>query len=425
MPSAMNDPDDVIITGLGAKGDGVGVDGRGQTRFVKFALPGESWRVDDDGERAVSAPSEQRVAPVCRHFGTCGGCTAQHMRDDLYTSWKLGIVRQEFERRNIDPGPLELVEVPLHSRRRAVLSAVREGDHIRLGYHAARSHDIIDLTECPVLAPGIVASFDILRAMAERALGGRGSVRFTVLACQEGLDIDIGGEHQPVGEDARRALAELVREHGIARMTIDGDVVAQFAVPTLQVGGVDVPVPSGTFVQAVDHAETVMATEVASAASGAKTVADLFCGIGTFALVLARKARVLAIDSNGPAVTALDTARRNTQGLKPIETRKRDLFREPLSRKELDDFACVVFDPPRAGAEAQAQALAKSKVPVVVAVSCNPATLARDCGILLDGGYQIDRLRVIDQFRFSAQVECVAVIRRPIKGRPKPGRPRD
>ena len=418
----MAETDEIVITDLGARGDGIGRDAHGETHFVKYALPGERWRVDEAGALAMIAPSEQRVAPVCRHFGTCGGCATQHMRDDVYTGWKLGVVRQEFERRDIDPGSLEMIAVPLHSRRRAVLSAVREGDNIRLGYHAARSHDIIDLAECPVLRPDIAASFDILRAIAGRTLGRRGAVRLTVLDCQEGLDVDIGGEHQPVIEDGQRVLAELARENGIARLTIDGDVVAQFTVPTLRVGGIDVPVPSGAFVQAVDEAETAMAAEVALAASTAKTVVDLFCGIGTFAFVLARKARVLAIDSDGPAMAALETASRNAQGLKPIETRKRDLFREPLSRKELDDFACVVFDPPRAGAEAQAQSLARSAVPVVIAVSCNPATLARDSRILLDGGYHLERLRVIDQFRYSAQIECVAVLRRPVKGRSKPGR---
>ena len=408
----MTDLDEISIEDLGARGDGIGKDGRGATHFVKGALPGERWRPVGAGGFELVAPSERRVAPVCAHFGTCGGCAAQHMHEDLYATWKLGLVRQEFERRGIDPGHLDLTVVPLHSRRRCVLSAERAGDEIRLGYHVARSHDIVDLGECPVLTPEIVASFGLLRSIAEVMLAPRGRLRLTVLACEQGLDVDVGGEHQPLGQDRRRRLGELAGHNGIARLTTDGDVVAQFAAPSLRVGEISVPVPSGVFVQAVGSAEAALATEVATAAAGAKTVADLFCGIGTFTFGLARRARVLAIDSDRSALAALDAARKSAQGLKPIETRRRDLFREPLSRKELEGTGCVVFDPPRAGAEAQATALAKSRVPVVAAVSCNPTTLARDSRILLDGGYRLQRLRVIDQFRYSVQIECVAVFRR-------------
>ncbi|MGI9408749.1 MAG: class I SAM-dependent RNA methyltransferase [Hyphomicrobiaceae bacterium] len=408
----MTDRDEISIKDLGARGDGIGTDGHGESHFVKSALPGERWRPDGNDGFKLIAPIEQRVTPVCGHFGTCGGCVAQHMREDLYASWKLGIVQKEFERRGIDPGHLEIADVPMRSRRRCVLSAVRDGDEVRLGFHVARSHDIVDLAECPVLVPGIVGSFRLLRSIADVLLGSSGTLRFTVLACEHGLDIDVGGQYVPLGEDRRRKLVEVVQAQGVARLTADGDVIAQFAAPSLRVGGFSVPVPSGAFVQAVGAAEEAMAADVAAAAADAKYVADLFCGIGTFALTLARTARVLAIDSDRPAVAALDAARKTAQGLKPIDARRRDLIREPLSRKELEGFGCVVFDPPRAGAEAQAWAVSKSKVPVVVAVSCNPATLARDSRLLLDGGYQLQRLRVIDQFRYSAQIECVAVFRR-------------
>ena len=222
------------------------------------------------------------------------------MGEDLYARWKLGIVRKEFDRRGIDPGHLEMTGVPIHSRRRCVLSAVRDGDDIRLGYHVARSHDIVDLAECPVLVPEIVGSFRLLRSIANVLLGSSGTLRLIVLACEQGLDVDVGGQHLTIDEDRRRNLADLVEAQGVARLTAVGDVIAQFAVPSLRVGGFNVPVPSGAFVQAVGAAEEAMAADVAAAAANAKNVADLFCGIGTFALVLARSARVLAIDSDQP-----------------------------------------------------------------------------------------------------------------------------
>jgi 23S rRNA (uracil1939-C5)-methyltransferase len=210
-------------------------------------------------------------------------------------------------------------------------------------------------------------------------------------------------------------LARLAADHGIARITIDGETIVERARPALVIGGASVEPPPGAFVQVAAEAEAEMVRLVVAAAGKAKRVADLFCGVGTFALPLARGARVLAVDGEEAAIAALVAAARHAQGLKPIETKVRDLFRMPLSPKELDGLDAAVLDPARAGAEAQARQLARSAVSVAICVSCNPGTLARDVRILLDGGYALDSVTPIDQFLYSHHVEAVAVLRRPAR----------
>ena len=207
-------------------------------------------------------------------------------------------------------------------------------------------------------------------------------------------------------------MAALAVRHGFARLTINKETVALVRPPVLTFGGVDVEPPPGLFVQAAQESEDEMVRLVLAATAKAKRVADLFCGLGTFTFPLARRARVLAVDQKGSAIQALQAAARRAQGLKPIEAKVRDLFRMPVSAKELEGFDAVVFDPARSGAEEQASELARCKARTVVAVSCNPGTLARDVRILIDGGYVLERVTPIDQFLYSHHVEAVAVLRR-------------
>ena len=185
-------------------------------------------------------------------------------------------------------------------------------------------------------------------------------------------------------------------------------MVAQGGQPLLKVGKAHVQLPPGAFLQATAEGEAALAKLVLAHVGGAKRVADLFAGIGTFALRLAETARVTAADNEGGAIKALERAAATTTGLKPVEVHTRDLFRRPFMAAELKNFDAVVFNPPRQGAEAQTRELAKSKVPVVVAVSCDAATFARDARILIDGGYKLVRVSPLDQFRYSAHVELVA-----------------
>ena len=406
----MPDAEAIEIVALGAQGDGIAETGQGP-RYVAFALPGERVRVADSGlPEIVSSPSPDRIAPMCRHFGVCGGCVAQHMGAALYADWKRGIVVEAFRQRGLAPQIAPLVHVPPASRRRAVLSARRAGGDIVLGYHRRASHDVFGLEECPVLVPDIVRQLAGLRQLARVML--KGEARITVLATPAGLDVALDTEAR-IDAAMTSQLAPVAAAYRFARISINGETVMQRARPTLDLGGVPLVPPPGAFVQAVGEAEDAMVERVRDAAGRSKRIADLFAGVGTFSFALARRARILAIDSDARAVAALAEAARHAQGLKPIETRVRDLFGDPLSPRELDAFDAVVFDPPRAGARAQAEALAQSRVPAVIAVSCSPATLARDARALVDGGYRIDSVVPIDQFLYSAHVEVVAILRRP------------
>lgn len=400
----------VRIDALGAQGDGVSGCG-GERRYVPFALPGETVHPAGIGPpELVGEPSPERRAPVCRHFGVCGGCVAQHMSDELYATWKRGTLVSALKQRGLEPPVAPLVRMPPGTRRRAVFTARRAGGEVRLGYLAHRSHTLVEVAECPVLRPQIVAALGPLRSLA-RAIPEH-ELRLAALHTRAGLDVTVAGVKGSLAVSVARDLAQIAAQSPIARLMVGDQMIVERAAPAIPVAGTDASLPPDTFVQAVEAAETEMVRLALAATEGAKTTADLFCGIGAFALALAGRSRVLAIDSAAPALAALTAAARARRGLKPIDTKVRDLFRDPLSPKELASFDAVVFDPPRAGARAQAEQLARSRVPTLVAVSCDPGTLARDLRILSDGGYAIEAVTPIDQFVYSAHVEAVAVLRR-------------
>ena len=399
------------IVRLGAQSDGVAETADG-LRFVPFALPGERVRLAGEGlPEVVSAASPDRTAPVCRHFGVCGGCVAQHMRDPLYAEWKRGIVTEALRQHGLQAEVAALRRLPLASRRRAVFSAARARDgSLQLGYQRRKSNELVDIQECPILEPAIVARLHALRSVAASMPGS--DMRMAVLATRNGLDIALNQAANRASPTTVAALAKTSAEHQLARIAINGEIAVEHARPILSFASVDVVPPPGAFVQAAQPAEEEITRLVLEAVGPAKRVADLFCGIGTFTLPLARKARVLASDGDKAALAALGQAAARAQGLKPIEIKHRDLFREPLSAQELRGYDAVVFDPPRAGARAQAEKLVRSTVPLLVAVSCDPGTLARDLRVLVDGGYAIEAVTPIDQFLYSAHVEVVAVLRR-------------
>ena len=398
---------DVKIERIGARGDGVADTASGPV-FVPAALPDETWQLTDGAAPICLEPAPDRQEPRCPHFGVCGGCIAQHMPDSMYLNWKRRLVVDALAAQNIEAVVTETAACPPASRRRAALSAVRTANGIVLGFHARATNTIVDIQHCAILTPGIMTRIDGLRAVAELLAPPRGELRIVVLETRAGLDIAVADSAQKLDPAMSASLSRVAEANGIARLIVDGRDVVQFIRPALVVDEVEVMPPASVFLQASEAAERVLIDRTVAAAGKAKRVADLFCGIGTFALALARKARVFAADSDGDAIAALEAAWRGTERRKPIETRVRDLFREPLSRKELEPFDAVVFDPPRAGAKAQAEMLAKSKVPVIAAVSCNPATFARDARILIDGGYKLEAVTPVDQFVWSEHVELVA-----------------
>jgi 23S rRNA (uracil1939-C5)-methyltransferase len=405
---------DLVIDRLGGEGDGIAQGANGPV-YVPFALPGDRVRVS--GKRVDVIEAKGHQAAVCQHFTQCGGCIAQHMPPQVYAAWKYGLVTQAFGQRGIavDIQPLRLVAQ--HSRRRAVFTATRSGAGVLLGFHGRGNHTLIDVVECPVLAREIVQALPAIREVATLVLSRRGEGRITVTACDNGLSVAISGGRDDLDVDAKHKVARTAQAAGLTHLTLEGQLLGSQGAPLLTLGRAKVSPPPAVFLQAVPEAEAHMVALVTAAVGKAKHVVDLFSGLGTFTLPLAQTAKtVLAVDSDKAALAALEAATRNAQGLRPVTTKLRDLMREPLARKELDEFDAAVFDPPRAGASAQAEWLAKSKVPVVVAVSCNPVTLARDAEILIAGGYQLGAVTPIDQFLYSAHVECVAVFRRPKRG---------
>ncbi len=401
------------IARMGHRGDSVAETPKGLV-YVPYALPGETVEVEREGDRArllrVVAPSPQRIEPICPHFGTCGGCALQHWRADAYRVWKRGLVLAALDQAGIEAPVGDLIDAHGEGRRRMVLHARRGGRQIvTVGFSGLRSHIIVPIDQCPVLVPVLERAIAVAWRLVEPLKPAGKPIDLAFTATDGGLDVDLRGTG-PLNPKMTTALARIGAEEKLARITRHGDLVAQFQEPSIRIGIARVALPPGSFLQATALAEEILARLVTEAVGDARLVADLFCGVGTFALRLAESARVIAFDTDAEAISAL--ARANAPGLKPIEAKARDLFRRPLVAAELAGCGAVVLDPPRQGAEAQARALASSDVPRIAYVSCNPATFARDARILLDGGYRLVSVVPVDQFRYSAHVELVGVFER-------------
>ena len=403
------------IDRIGHRGDGV-VDTSDGPVFVPYALPGETVEVEpvpDHPDRRhflrVEQPSPDRIAPLCPHFGVCGGCAAQHWSQAPYRAWKRNLIIEALNQAGIDVPVGELIDAHGEGRRRVVLHA-RRGVHdvLQVGFAALRAHEIVKIDQCPILAPALNGAIAAASDIAEALKEARKPLDIQITATDSGLDVDVRGSG---ALNTRRTaqLAALAEKHRLARLTRHGELVIQRVPPTIKLGRATVTLPPGAFLQATAEGEAALARLVNDATTKAKAISDLFCGVGPFALRLAERARITAADSDAGAVAALVKAAGTASGLKPIDAQARDLFRRPFTAKELSQFDAVIFDPPRQGAQAQALELAASKVPTVVAVSCNPATFARDARILVDAGYRLTQVTPVDQFRYSAHVELVGV----------------
>jgi 23S rRNA (uracil1939-C5)-methyltransferase len=408
----------LIVTRIGHLGDGIADTPRGLI-YVPYALPGETVEVQLDPkhpDRAhlieIETPSPERVEPVCPHFGVCGGCAMQHWRMDRYRAWKRDLVVTALAQAGLDTPVDDLIDAHGAGRRRAVLHARRgTRDVFAVGFSARRAHRVVAIDRCPIFAPAMHGTIEAAWSIAEALDPARKPLDIHVTAANEGLDIDVRGSG-PLRPDQVAALARIAAERMLARITRHGELVAQPFVPTITMGRARVPLPPGAFLQPTEAGEAALAGLVLENTRGARSIIDLFCGIGPFTLRLAERARVSAVDSAEPAIAALTRAAATTPGLKPVDTQVRDLFRRPFVAGELASYDAVVFDPPRQGAQAQAKEIAASKVAIVAAVSCNPGTFARDARILVDGGYRFVRVTPVDQFRYSPHVEVVALLER-------------
>jgi len=408
----------VVIARLGSRGDGI-ADAPGGPLYVPRALPGEAVLIERDRSRGrvidIEAPSPARTEPFCPYFAACGGCAAQHMSAALYAEWKRETALNALRQAGIDAPLQALIDAHGEGRRRLTLHVRFWDGETRVGYMAARSHDLVAITHCPIAEPALKRTPEAARALSEPLARARKPLDIQVTATDTGLDCDIRG-HGPAAERERQALIEAAAGQDLARVSLHGEVLVERRAPLVTMGRATVAPPPGAFLQATRAGEDMLAGLVREACAGARRIADLFAGCGPFALRLAEAAEVHAIDGDALALAALDRAWRATTGLKRLAVETRDLFRRPLLGPELARFDAVALDPPRAGAEAQVRQLAASTVPVVASVSCDAGTFARDAAILPAGGYRLERVTPVDQFKYSAHVELVGVFRRESRG---------
>ena len=404
----------LTIARLGHRGDGVADDPAGAI-YVPGALPGETVEVEAVAGHPdrrhllqIEVASAERVEPICPHFGVCGGCAVQHWDSAHYRAWKRDLVVAALRQAGLDVPVGDLIDAHGEGRRRAVFHA-RRGTHdvLQVGFSAAHTHRVVAIDRCPVLSPSLGGAIEAAWTIAEQLQGTGKPLDIQVTATDAGLDMDIRGSGALTPTQTGN-LARIAETQYLARLTRHGELIALRHPPTLRMGKATVPLPPAAFLQATAQGEKTLARLVADACADAKAIADLFCGVGPFALRLAERAIVHAVDDDEAALAALKRAAATAAGLKPVTTERRDLFRRPLLAAELEQFDAVVFDPPRQGADAQARALVASDVPYVIAVSCNPGTFARDMRTLIGGGYRPDAVAPVDQFRYAAHVEIVA-----------------
>lgn len=409
---------EVVVAELGARGDGLARDDEGLI-YVAGAAPGDRALVEIVGRRGDARTARivelreagpERVAPPCAHYGVCGGCALQHLSAAFNAAWKREQVVRALARRGFEAPPVaETVATPPASRRRARFGARRLRQGVVLGFNERASSRIVDLAECRVLRPALVALLPPLRGFLMAALRPGEVADAQATESETGLDVWLESPRAPTRE-ARQAAVAFATDQDLARIAWNDEIVLRRRPPLFTFGGVAVEPPPGAFLQASADGEQALASRVLADVGEARRVADLFCGIGTFALPLSARARVAAFDADAAMTAALGAAARAAQ--RPLAAERRDLFRRPLQPDELAPFEAVVFDPPRAGAQRQAEALAVSRVPVVVAVSCDPATFARDARVLANGGYALEQVTPVDQFVWSPHVELVATFRR-------------
>jgi 23S rRNA (uracil1939-C5)-methyltransferase len=406
--------EEVDVLRLGASGDGV-AETDGGTVYVSYALPGERVAIERDDGRGrlvrIERASPERAEPFCPYFGRCGGCAAQHIGPALYESWKRDIAVAALHQAGLTGEVLPLVDAHGEGRRRITLHVRRHEGTMLAGFMARRRHDLVAIERCPITVPALAPAPKIAAALGHVLAGTGKPLDVAVTATETGLDVDLRGSGEPGGR-RRAALIAAATTFDLARLSLHGEILVEPRRPVVTMGDARVTPPPGAFLQATAAGEAALAGRVVEACKGARRVGDLFAGCGPLTLRLARSAEVHAVEIDPAALAALDRAARETGGLRPVTTESRDLFRRPLLGAELAGFDAVVLDPPRAGAEAQVRQLAAGTVPVIVMVSCDPGTYARDAAILVAGGYELGETLPVDQFKWGAPLELVGTFRR-------------
>lgn len=366
-------------------------------------LPGEE--IDTEGR--ILTPSAHRVRPPCRHYNACGGCAIQHADDAFVADWKEEIVRRALDAQGITAQIRQHHVSPPHSRRRAKLSARRTKKGALVGFHARASDVIAQVPECQILHPALLTLTPALEELTVMLASRRSELSFTVTHSAAGPDLLVLGAPEPDGP-TRIALADWAQRHDIARLSLGDEGIVTRNPPAQRFGRAMAVPPPGGFLQATPQGETALCAGLIEALSGAKRIADLFAGAGTFSLPLAEHAEVWAYEGDAALTQACDQAWRQASGLHQLRAITRDLFRNPLLGDELSQFDGIALDPPRAGAAAQIAQLAEHGPAIIGYASCNPVSFARDAARLLAGGYKLEWIDLVDQFRWSPHVELVA-----------------
>ena len=400
------------IAKINSRGIGVVLDKNNNTVLeVPFSLPNEivHFTIDVEGQtelRGLELSSSDRNVPRCPQFTKCGGCTLQHASESFVSNWKKSIVTEKLKKQKIYPDFLTEFVTPERSRRRAVFSGRRTKKGTLVGFHSPRSENIVSIEGCIILDRKILSFLSGMERISALACTRSSIIKIYVSSSENGLDVCVDGA-KLLGRELRESMALIAIEYQLARLTLDGELIASTKPPVQVMGNVRIIPPEKFFMQATKDAEIAMVRDICDSLENETIVADLFSGCGTFTLPLSETKKVSAFESSFQMLQALDNAYRVTPNLKVIETNVRNLQKRPLSFEELSGFGGVVINPPRSGAAEQCKELGKSKVKKVLLVSCNPETFSRDASILIMGGYNLDWVRIIDQFRWSHHIEVV------------------
>ncbi|MES2450941.1 MAG: class I SAM-dependent RNA methyltransferase [Pseudomonadota bacterium] len=390
----MND----TIVRVAARGDGITANGR----HAALAAPGDMLT-----EEGVVIPGPHHQAPPCRHFPTCGGCQLQHLDDESYARFISDRIAGALEAQGLATDIRLPALSPPRTRRRAALQAEAKGGRIRIGFSEGSSHALVDLQECWILTPVLFGLVAPLRVLLARFLKANRRARLHLTEADQGIDLLIEGI-EAEGLAAAEAITAFCQRHGVARLSIDNGLGPETRWEpepvTITLAGIPVPMPHNSFLQATREGEAALVAAVRESVGQAGTIADLFSGLGTFALAL--PGRVYAGEAARDAILSLKAA--GARAGRTLFADHRDLFRRPLTTAECDRFEAIVLDPPRAGAREQVLQLAAAKTPIIAYVSCNPGTFARDAEILCKGGYTLEWVQPVGQFRWSTHVELAA-----------------
>jgi 23S rRNA (uracil1939-C5)-methyltransferase len=405
----------VEISEFGRHGDGIGKFKTGESFFIPYTLGGEIIKIERTGSNCaileVKKVSPSRIDPFCRHYTVCGGCNAQHLSLSLYTSWKRNIVETALTNKGIRSNINQLIDAHGAGRRRVTFHVKREKGQILAGLMKYRSHQIHDLDSCPILVPPLSTGIKIARSIAEFTTSRSKPINIQLTAAENGIDCNIENASEE-GSVLFTKIAELADKFDLTRVTFNREVIIERRAPIVSIGGTKLVLPPSSFLQPTSKGEDILSNLVVNNLKNAIQIADLYCGVGPFAIRLAKNSPITAFDNDINAIDALRNAVNHTKGLKPVTVVKRDLSRDPLLPEELKKFDAIVLDPPRTGAAAQVAQLAISNVNTIVGISCNPITFAKDAATLIKSGFVLESVTPVDQFKYTSHVELVGIFKR-------------